>query len=104
MSHSVVGRRVKASSLGQTLAAVTAARLDRQGRLVVEPDLSLPDHPEILVLGDLTHSHHGVAEPLPGVAPVAMQQGRYAARINKYTACRDTKLGHFTIKIEVAWR
>ena len=74
----------KASSLGQTLAAVTAARLDRQGRLVVEPDLSLPDHPEILVLGDLAHFHHGVAEPLPGVAPVAMQQGRYAARLIKH--------------------
>ena len=75
---------VKASSLGQTLAAVTAARLDRQGRLVVEPDLSLPNHPEILVLGDLAHFHHGVAEPLPGVAPVAMQQGRYAARLIKH--------------------
>ena len=74
---------VKASSLGQTLAAVTAACLDRQGRLVVEPDLSLPNHPEILVLGDLAHFHHGVAEPLPGVAPVAMQQGRYAARLIK---------------------
>ena len=36
------------------------------------------------MLGDLAHFHHGVAEPLPGVAPVAMQQGRYAARLIKH--------------------
>lgn len=48
---------------------------------MVEPDLSVPGHPEIMVLGDLARFAHQTGEPLPGVAPVAMQQGRYAARL-----------------------
>jgi NADH dehydrogenase len=63
------------------VAEATAASLDRIGRLIVEPDLSLPGHPEILVLGDLAHFAHQTGAPLPGVAPVAMQQGAYAARL-----------------------
>ena len=48
--------------------------------VTVEPDLSVPGHPDIFVIGDLAHCAHG-GEPLPGVAPVAMQQGRYVARV-----------------------
>jgi len=73
---------VRASSLGRALAAGTGAELDRAGRLVVREDLTLPAHPEIIVIGDLAHSLHG-GQPLPGTAPVAIQQGKYAARLVK---------------------
>ncbi len=72
---------VRASPLGEVLARRAGARLDRMGRVLVEPDLTLPDHPEILVIGDLAHFAHGPEGELPGVAPVAMQQGRYAAEL-----------------------
>ena len=71
---------VRASRLGKKLAERTGAKLDRAGRLFVEPDLSLPGHPEIHVIGDLAVFAHQTGKPLPGVAPVAMQQGRYVAR------------------------
>ncbi len=71
---------VQASPLGRVVAAAAGAELDRHGRVIVGPDLSVPGHPEILVLGDLAHSRHAEGSPLPGVAPVAMQQGAYAAR------------------------
>jgi NADH dehydrogenase len=70
---------VRASALGQVLAERAGATLDRAGRVIVEPDLTLPGHPEIFVLGDLANYPHQGGTPLPGVAPVAMQQGRYVA-------------------------
>lgn len=78
---------VQASPLGAELAKQTGASLDRAGRLTVEPDLTLPGHPEISVIGDLATFSHGLEHPLPGVAPVAMQQGAYvAARIRQSLA------------------
>lgn len=71
---------VTASPLGRKLAERTGARVDRGGRVVVEPDCSLAGHPEVFVLGDLASFAHGLERPLPGVAPVALQQGRYVAR------------------------
>ncbi|HZQ89199.1 MAG TPA: NAD(P)/FAD-dependent oxidoreductase [Gaiellaceae bacterium] len=68
---------VTASSLARRLAELTGAERDRAGRITVEPDLTLPGHPEVFALGDMVRLHDGV---LPGVAPVAMQQGRYVAR------------------------
>ena len=65
-----------ASSLGKTLAAP----VDRVGRVIVNDDLTIPGHPEIQVIGDLANFSHQTGEPLPGVSPVAMQQGRHAAR------------------------
>ena len=65
---------VDASPLGKILAAGTGAKVDRVGRLVVEPDLTLPGHPEIFVLGDLANYSHPTGTPLPGLAP-----GRHAA-------------------------
>jgi NADH dehydrogenase len=53
---------------------------DAQGRVVVAEDLSVKGHPEVFVLGDLAHASDSQGRPLPGTAPVAMQQGRYAAR------------------------
>ena len=72
---------VQASPLGRVLAERAGAKLDRAGRVIVEPDLTIAGHPEILVIGDLADFRHQTGKPLPGVAPVAMQQGRYAARL-----------------------
>jgi len=55
--------------------------LDRQGRVVVEPDLSIPGNPEIFVIGDAACAAGKKGVPLPAIAPVANQQGRYVARI-----------------------
>lgn len=72
---------VKASPLGQLLCEKTGCELDRGGRVIVEADLSVPKHPEIFIVGDLAnYSHTPDKRPLPGVAPVAMQQGRYLAQ------------------------
>jgi NADH:ubiquinone reductase (H+-translocating) len=70
---------VQASSLGKAVAQATGAKLDRSGRILVEPDLSVPGYPEIFVIGDLANYSHQTGSPLPGVAPVAIQQGRYVA-------------------------
>jgi NADH dehydrogenase len=67
---------VKASPLAQSLGT----KLDKSGRAVVEPDLSLPGHPETFVIGDLACFLHQTGKPLPGVAPAAIQEGRHAAR------------------------
>lgn len=70
---------VVASPLGAALANATGAELDRAGRVVVAPDLTVPGHPKIFVIGDLAHVRTPTG-PLPGVAPVAMQQGAYVAK------------------------
>jgi len=72
---------VRASRLGRVLAEATGAALDRVGRVVVGPDLTVPRHPEIFVIGDLASCADAAGRPLPGIAPVAMQQGRYVARL-----------------------
>jgi NADH dehydrogenase len=66
---------VQASPLGRTLAEQTGAALDRAGRIAVNPDLTLPGHPEVFVVGDMA-----ALDNLPGVAQVAIQGARYAAR------------------------
>jgi NADH:ubiquinone reductase (H+-translocating) len=74
---------VTASRLAARLGERTGAELDRAGRIAVEPDLTLPGHPEVLALGDMVRvrDRSGTPVVLPGVAPVAMQQGRYAAKL-----------------------
>ena len=69
---------VTASGLASRLAELTGAELDRAGRISVGPDLTLPGHSEVFALGDMVRVGETV---LPGVAPVAMQEGRYAARV-----------------------
>ena len=73
---------VAASRLATQLGELTGGDVDRAGRLAVEPDLTLPGHPEVFAIGDMVRVRDaaGTAVVLPGVAPVAMQQGRYAAR------------------------
>jgi NADH:ubiquinone reductase (H+-translocating) len=68
---------VTASPLAQLLADAAGLDTDAAGRLPVEPDLTLPGHPEVYAIGDMVAVHE---QPLPGVAPVAMQQGRHVAR------------------------
>lgn len=73
---------VKASPLGAVLAERTAVPLDRSGRVMVKPDFSIEGYPDIFVVGDLAcYLPAGAERPLPGVAPVAMQQGNYVARL-----------------------
>jgi len=62
------------------LSTRLGAALDKQGRVIVGPDLSLPGHPEVFVLGDQAHVAGQDGAPLPGLAPVALQQGRHLAR------------------------
>lgn len=71
---------VAASPLGQRVVDQSEADTDRGGRVIVEPDCSVAGRPEVFVIGDLAHHAHGDDDtPLPGLAPVAMQQGRYVA-------------------------
>jgi NADH dehydrogenase len=68
---------VAASPLGKKLGTPT----DRAGRVLVQPDLSIPNHPEVFVIGDLAAAKNGLGKFLPGVAPVAIQQGRFVAKL-----------------------
>lgn len=74
---------VAASPLGRQLGEVAGAQTDRAGRVIVQPDLSLPGHPEISVIGDLaaakSHAKGKEPKPVPGVSPGAKQMGRLAA-------------------------
>lgn len=72
---------VLASPLGKILHEGVGAPLDSASRVVVEPDMTVPGHPEIFVIGDLANFSHQTGQPLPGVAQPAMQQGEYVASV-----------------------
>ncbi len=73
---------VRASPLGKVLAEAAGIQPDRQGRVPVGPDLSLPGHAGVFVIGDLARVCPAPdAAPLPGLAPVAMQEGHYVAKL-----------------------
>ncbi|HEX4439245.1 MAG TPA: NAD(P)/FAD-dependent oxidoreductase [Thermoanaerobaculia bacterium] len=81
------GERIEASTILWTagvaaspLAASLGVERDRAGRVAVDRDLSVPEHPQIFVAGDLALFPYQTGAPLPGVAQVALQQGRHAAR------------------------
>jgi NADH dehydrogenase len=71
---------ITASSLGQILARRTKADTDKGGRVKVKPDLTIPNYPDIYVVGDLACSVNAQGKPLPGLSQVAMQGGQYAAK------------------------
>lgn len=76
-THTVVWA---AGMRGSGLLKTLDTPLDRIGRAIVEPDCSIPGHPEVFVIGDAAHFEDPVQGTLPGVAPTAMQMGRYVAR------------------------
>jgi NADH dehydrogenase len=71
---------ISASSLGQILARRTSADTDKRGRVKVKPDLTIPNYPDIYVIGDLACSVDTQGKPLPALTQVAMQGGQYAAK------------------------
>ena len=84
-------RVVAASPAGQWLGA----ECDRVGRIKVNPDLSVPGHPEILAIGDIALALDAAGEPLPGVAPVAKQQGAYVGTLIRARLRGAEQLGPF---------
>ncbi len=74
---------MKASPMAQILAETTGASLDKTGRVIVNPEFNVPGAENIFVIGDLANYTHQEGKPLPGVAPVAMQSGKYVARLIK---------------------
>jgi NADH dehydrogenase len=85
---------VLGSPLGRMLSAETGAALDKAGRVIVEPDLTVPCHPEIFVIGDLANFSHQTGQPLPGVAQPAIQEGQYVAETIQ-RRLRDEKIPPF---------
>jgi NADH dehydrogenase len=71
---------ITASPLGKILASRTHAETDKAGRVKVKPDLTIPNYPDIYVIGDLASATDEKGKPLPGLAQVAMQGGAYAAK------------------------
>ncbi len=71
---------VQASSFGRAVATALELQTDRAGRIEVGPDLTVPGHPEIFVVGDLAIAKQPNGKPVPGVAPAAIQEGSYVAR------------------------
>ncbi len=69
-----------AGNIASPLLQSLGAPLDRMGRVIVEPDCTIPGHPEVFVLGDAAAYLHQGDEALPGICPVAIQMGQYAAR------------------------
>lgn len=80
---------VAASALGKKLGGLT----DRAGRVMVGPDLSIPNHPEVFVIGDLAALKDASGKLLPGVAPVAILEGRYVAKIIRREIQQRAELG-----------
>ena len=81
---------MKASAMAEILAASTGASLDKTGRVIVNPDFNVPGTENIFVIGDLANYSHQEGKPLPGVAPVAMQSGKYVARLIKSRLKNET--------------
>jgi NADH dehydrogenase len=96
---------VEASGLAATLAREAGVDVDRAGRLPVAPDLTLAGHPEVIALGDMVdvNAPDGTSAGLPGLAPVAIQQGRYAAKlIARRLQGRETRVFRYRDKGNLA--
>ncbi|HTB71058.1 MAG TPA: NAD(P)/FAD-dependent oxidoreductase [Solirubrobacteraceae bacterium] len=95
---------VTPSALAQSLAGAAGVETDRAGRVLVEENLTISGHPEVFALGDMVAIRRGEEiETLPGLAPVAMQQGRHAARtILERLAGKPARPFHYTDKGNLA--
>ena len=91
---------VSASPLGRALGVP----VDRAGRVFVEPDLSIPGHREVFVIGDLASLKDAAGKPLPGVAPVAMQQGQVRGAADRGRSRGSVRARRFITLIKVRWR
>ena len=77
---------------GSEVATGLGCQLDPQGRVVVQSDLSIPDHPEVFVVGDLTHlPDPKTGQPIPGVAPAAIQMGKHVATLIRQNLANDNE-------------
>ncbi len=72
---------VRAADLAKHIVVATGAKSDEAGRVYVDEDLTIAGFPQIFVIGDMCRFEHQTGSPLPGVAPVAIQQGRYVAKM-----------------------
>jgi NADH:ubiquinone reductase (H+-translocating) len=96
MTATVVwGAGVKASPLGKLIADATGATIDRGGRVLVQPDLTLPGHPNIFVVGDMAAATSN-GKPVPGVAQGAIQGGKFAAATIRKRLAGRTDVGAFS--------
>lgn len=86
---------IKAAPWAEAMAEQAGIETDRIGRFVVQPDLSLPGHPEIFVAGDLAHRTGGDGQPLPTLGSVAVQQGKYLAKVIRARLDGRTAPGDF---------
>jgi NADH dehydrogenase len=75
------GGGVIVTEFGRKLGERTHAPTEKNGRIKVNPDLTIPNYPNIFVVGDLASSYDKEGKPLPGVAQVAMQGGTYASKV-----------------------
>jgi NADH dehydrogenase len=95
---------VASTSFGVKLAERTKGETDRIGRIKVNPDLTVPNFPDIFILGDLAHAADAKGNPLPGVAQVAIQGGAYAAKVIRARVKRRSQPAafHYINKGEMA--
>lgn len=95
---------VAMSDFGRQLAQSTHAEIVKPGRIKVNPDLTIPNYPDIFVIGDLAYSTKPDGSPLPGVAQVAIQGGAYAAKtiVKRLKGKRDIKPFHYFDKGDLA--
>jgi NADH dehydrogenase len=95
---------VTPSEFGRQLVKRTAAETDKSGRIKVNPDLTIPNYPDIFVVGDLAFATKPNGKPLPGVAQVAMQGGAYAAKTitERLEGKQNNKPFHYFDKGELA--
>lgn len=104
-SHTVIwAAGVAASDFGRQLAKRTGAESDKAGRIKVDGNLTIPNYPDIFVVGDLAFLTDGQGKALPGVAQVAMQGGAYAAKsiVKRTKGEHDTKPFHYFNKGDLA--
>ncbi len=80
-----------AGNVTSPLVKTLKVAIDKAGRAIVDPDLSIPGYPNIFVIGDAAHCHN-VSGPLPGLAPVAIQQGKHAAQIIRCSLAGENRM------------
>ncbi|MBD3257517.1 NAD(P)-binding protein [candidate division GN15 bacterium] len=94
---------VRSTAIGEALVGDDSSLLDKKGRVHVANDLSVPGRPNVFVIGDLANFSHQTGDPLPGVASVAMSQGKHVAKlIRRRLQGKDTKPYHYRDKGQLA--